>query len=360
MKKGIFQIVSLSFIVITCLSNALSQEVEIRGVYGSPESLWRKGFNLQECGVNALFVHSGAIDQELMQRAKKEGVKVFAEFATLNGKNYVENHPEAWPINEKGEQAPPASWFMGVCPTDSDFKKYRLSQLFELLQKYEIAGVWMDYLHWHAQFEEPNPILPETCFNESCLNAFQVSSGIKVPQGTPAERAQWILTHHNREWRDWRCSVLVGWANDIKTILKKERPDAILGNYQCPWKDDEFNGARRRILGLDFDMLSSVVDVYSPMVYHGRIGRNPEWVKDYVQWFCGRMHIKKGSFPKVWSIVQAHNDPAAISAKEFEQVLRFGVSGEANGVMMFTVTSVAEDENKIEVMKKVYQEWMKK
>ena len=60
-----------------------------------------------------------------------------------------------------------------------------------------------------------------------------------------------------------------------------------------------------------------------------------------------RLNIKAGTFPKVWPIVQAYNDPNIISAEEFEKVLRYGAGGQATGVMMFTSNSVAEDEQKI-------------
>ena len=106
---------------------------------------------------------------------------VFAEFATLNGKNYVEEHPEAWAINEKGEKVQAATWFMGVCPTEPGFRQYRFDQLRNLLLKYDLDGVWMDYVHWHAQFEDPEPILPETCFCDHCLDQFSVYSGIEIP-----------------------------------------------------------------------------------------------------------------------------------------------------------------------------------
>ena len=92
------------------------KKIEIRGVYGSPNPLWEKGYPLSDLGINSIFVHSGSLTVELVDRAKNENVKVFAEFATLNGKNYVEEHPEAWALNEKGEKVTAATWFMGVCP----------------------------------------------------------------------------------------------------------------------------------------------------------------------------------------------------------------------------------------------------
>ncbi|MBT8297529.1 MAG: hypothetical protein KJO52_04280, partial [Maribacter sp.] len=262
-----------------------TETVEIRGVYGNPKPFWGKGFNLNKLGVNAIFVHSGSINHDIMKRARSEGVKVYAEFATLNGKNYVEAHPEAWAINEKGEKVGAASWFMGVCPTEPTFRQYRFGQLRDLLLEYDLDGVWIDYVHWHAQFEEPEPILPETCFCNHCLDGFSKDSGIEIPDGTTSDKALWILNNHDEPWRDWRCKVIYDWTYEIKNIIKEVNPKTLLGLYHCPWDDQEFNGARRRILGLDYTLLKETIDVFSPMVYHRRMGRKPEWVQENIQWF---------------------------------------------------------------------------
>ena len=315
-----------------------------------------KGIDLQELGVNAIFVHSGSITQEMIQRAHQGGLKIYAEFATLNGKNYVEKYPEAWAINEKGEKVDAASWFMGVCPTEPGFKKYRMNQLEKLLQKFDLDGIWMDYVHWHAQFEEPEPILPETCFCDNCLTAFSNSTGLQIPDGPTPLKADWILTKHDIAWRDWRCSVISDWTKEIRSILKKENPEALLGIYHCPWTDDEFDGARRRVLGLDYDLLKEIVDVFSPMVYHGRMGRSPEWVKENINWFCNRLLPENETTPKIWPIVQAYNDPYTISNEEFGKILRYGLSGCSSGAMMFTSTAIVEDPEKIKMMSNIYLE----
>jgi len=328
--------------------------VDIRGIYGNPKPFWDQGLNLTDLGVNAIFVHGGSINREMMIRAREEGLKVYAEFATLNGNNYVDEHPEAWAINEKGERVEAATWFMGVCPTDPGFREYRFTQLQDLLGEFDIDGVWMDYVHWHAQFEDPDPILPETCFCDDCLNKFSQDKEISLPDGTTSEKARWILNNIDDTWRDWRCEVIVEWAFEMKAILKKEKPDALLGLYHCPWTDDEYNGANRRILGLDYDLLVDVIDVFSPMVYHGRMERSPDWVAENIEWFSRRLNIQKDQGPKLWSIVQAYDDPHVISTQEFETVLNGGLAGSATGVMMFTSYAVAEDNGKTEVMKKVY------
>jgi len=349
----------IAFVLMLLLFNFIaiisSSQNIIRGIYGHPKPLWEKGYTLQELGINAIFTHSGSIDSTLMKRAKKEGVKVYAEFATLNGKNYVQEHPEAWAINEKGERVEAASWFMGVCPTETGFRNYRFNLLRKLLREHDIKGVWMDYVHWHAQFEEPEPILPETCFCDHCLSSFSEEKDLTIPDGSTAEKAEWILQNKDDEWRDWRCSVIYDWSVQIRNIIQEEKPGTLLGIYHCPWNDKEFNEARRRILGLDYDLLRDVFDVFSPMVYHARMGREPIWVKDNIEWFCDRLNIKHGSYPKVWPIVQAYNNPYVISASEFETVMKGGMTAKSSGVMMFTTKAVADDTEKINVLKKFYK-----
>ncbi len=344
--------------VIICFLSLLihrnDNSISIRGIYGHPQLFWDKGYNLNELNVNAVFLHHKSITDTFMHRARAEKLKVYAEFATLNGENYVDKHPEAWAIDKSGQKVNKATWFMGVCPTDSGFIKYRMDELRTLATRYDLDGIWLDYLHWHAQFEDPDPILPETCFNNSCVNRFSREAGVNVPSGTIAQRADYILSHHQKKWRQWRASVIVEWVKQSKEVLKQVRPNALLGIYHCPWNDIEFDSARYKILGLDYGLLQKEVEVFSPMVYHKRMGRSADWVKENIEWFSGQL---KDSSTKVWPIVQAHNDPGKVGAAEFESILRNAVSGRATGVMMFTSSSVAEDPAKIEVMQKAYGEW---
>lgn len=329
---------------------------ETRGIYGNPNPFWNKDIELSHINVNSIFMNWKAIDEKIMEHAAKEGLKVYAEFPVLNGEGYVDKHPEAWAIDRNGKKVEPASWFMGVCPTEPGFRHYRMAELRQLLKRFDLDGIWMDYLHWHAQFEEPEPILPETCFCENCIRTFEAATGINVPEMETSLQAGWILDGHDGRWREWRCSVIADWVRETREVVKEERPDALLGIYHCPWDDEEFNGARLRILGLDYDLLKDLADVFSPMVYHGRMGRDAVWVKDNIEWFCKRMDIKPGVFPKVWPIVQAYDDPRAISPEEFGEVLGYGSGSGATGIMMFTSYAVAENSAKIEMMRKIYSE----
>jgi hypothetical protein len=326
----------------------------VRGTYSDPTPFWETGARLDQYGINAVFVHSGSITVDLVARARAEGAGVYAEFATLNGKGYVEWHPEAWPINEQGEKAPAATWFLGACPTDPGFRAYRLKSLETLLRQFDLDGIWMDYLHWHAQFEAQHPVLPETCFSATCLEGFSESASIRLPEGSTAEQARWILRYREEEWRDWRCAVLADWVREVRALIQKARPGILLGNFQCPWRDEDFGGARRRILGLDLRLLAALVDVMSPMVYHGRMGRPPSWVGESVAWLSERLGSTQ---PLIWPIVQAHPEPQPVSAAEFGEVMSQAHSAGATGLMMFTIESVASDPGKLNVLRDLYERW---
>lgn len=332
-------------------NDASSQQDFVKGVYGHPEKFWSNGQRLNDLKVNAVFLHHKSIDSTFMLRARHEKLKVYAEFATLNGEGYVNDHPEAWAVDRNGNNVEKATWFMGVCPTERGFIQYRLNELKKLVSRFDVDGVWMDYLHWHAQFEDPEPILPETCFNTSCINQFQKSTGIIVTGANTKEQADFILTHHEKAWRKWRTQVLGDWVKQFRDTLGKYKPGALLGIYHCPWNDKEYNGARYNILGLDYKILQQHSDVFSPMVYHKRMGRPASWVGENIKWFSKQITREN---VKIWPIVQAYNDPGVVDAAEFKDVLIGGTAGSSTGVMMFTSSSVAEDPQKVAVMKEVY------
>lgn len=348
---------SLSLLVVLAASTQ-DKAPPVLGTYAHPKAFWDTGARLDDYGVNAVFIHAGGIDEATFTRAKAEGCRVFAEFPTLNGKtgDYLKQHPDAHPIDDSGRPAPPATWFMGVCPTHPGFRQFRLEALRTLLTRFDLDGIWMDYTHWHAQFEDPYPVLPKTCFNDSCIAAFEAWWGRRVSGATPAEKAKWIFAHAAKPWEDWRVSVIVDWAKEIRGIVKAMRPRALVGIYHTAWKDEDLGGVRRRCLGLDFDALAPHVDVFSPMIYHGRSGKSPDYVREFVDYLGAKPWIRTAAnaYPRIWPIVQAHDDPR-VSPAEFEQVLNHGLSGKSTGVMMFTLRSVAQDPGKMEVMKRVYR-----
>jgi hypothetical protein len=328
----------------------------IKGVYGNPATLLKAGYRFDSLGMNAVFVRSQSLNQDFYTAARDQNCQVFMEFPTLNGKPYLNDHPEAWPINEKGDQAPPADWFMGICPTNPGFKTYRQNQLRNLLQEYAVDGVFLDYVHLHAQFETANPILPETCFCDHCTALFADHLKISLPGGPIPEKAAWILEHKDKEWRTWRNAILNGWIEDLGRIVKELRPEAKLGVFYCSWFPDDHDGALYRTLGIDVAGFAERADVLSPMLFHHMKNRPTAWVGEYLEWLDNVAFSEKSEGPLVWPIVQAHNNPGIISPEEFRKVMLEGSQPPSSGIMMFSDQSLLEDTAKLDVMKELYLE----
>jgi len=326
----------------------------VKGIYGNPGALLAAGHSFESLGVNAIFVRSVSLTQDLYRTARENGVRVFVEFPLLNGKYYLEKNPEAWPINEKGEKSPPADWFMGICPTDPGFRQHRFDELQRLLQEFEIDGLWLDYVHWHAQFETPDPILPETCFCDRCISTFEDQMKLKVPEGNIPLRAAWILEESDSLWRIWRSKILTGWVKEMKTVVKEKRPNALLGIFYCSWFPSDFNEALYRNLGINVYELAGIADVLSPMLFHRMMDRPTVWVHEYVAWLDELMSPYEGKKPAIWPIVQAHNKPVVIKAQEFYDVMKNGSRSPAGGIMMFSEQSLLEDPEKLNVVKEFY------
>lgn len=332
----------------------MNKDTFVKGVYGNPGTLFSKDYSYHELGVNAIFVRSISLNQQLYNTSKKQEIKIYVEFPMLHGKEYLKKYPEAYPINEKGEAAQPADWFMGICPTDPGFRSYRIEQLRSILNTYNVDGIWLDYLHWHAQFETPEPILPETCFCDHCIERYQQYAKVHVPGSNIPEKAEWILTHNDSSWRAWRSSILTGWVSEMKNIVKETRPDALLGIFYCPWYPTDYDGALYRNLGIDLKELAGLADVFSPMLFHKMMDRSTNWVNEYTVWLYNQFNTFSDNKPLIWPIVQAHNHPEVISPEEFREVMINGAKAPSTGIMMFSDVSLLDDINKIQVMKELY------
>jgi hypothetical protein len=327
----------------------------IKGVYGNPGTLLQAGYAFDSLGMNAVFVRSISLTPEFFQTAKQQGCNVYVEFPTLNGKEYLKEHPDAWPLDETGAPSPAADWFMGICPTHPGFKNHRIDELKTILNAYKVDGIFLDYLHWHAQFETPHPILPETCFCNRCLTLFAAYIGQEIPGSSQPEKANWILANQDNAWRSWRNSILNGWVEELGDVLHQQQPKALLGAYYCAWYPEDHDEALYRTLGIDVAALAERTDVLAPMLFHRMKDRPVSWVGDYLEWLNELLQPMGDHRPQVWPIVQAHNNPGIISSDEFREVMVLGSQPPATGIMMFSDVSLLDNPEKITVMQQLYR-----
>jgi hypothetical protein len=334
--------------------------LEIRGLYGGVPTEWfQKGQTLDDYGVNAIWVGSGSLRAEEIDLLKSQGARVYAEFNTLHEAGYLQAHPEAAPIGADGKICPPPDGWQGICPTHPDYRRDRMDAFRTILQSCAIDGIWLDYHHSHASWEQAVPNMPDTCFCERCLAQFSQDTGFTLPERPVAERAQILRTELRPDWTAWRCRVFTDWVREFRSIVDTERPTALLGTFHCPWSENDWEGALREKLAIDLKAQAPYLDVFSIMPYHARFGHadDPAWISRQVTWLGEFLGIQglPGERKQIWPILQLSDWGEKVPVEQIAAVLEQGTRLPASGVMVFAWGSLRNEPEKVAEMGRVYR-----
>ena len=309
---------------------------------------------LDEMGINA--VCACPQDAELIRELHLAGIKVYAEMGMFIGKRHWEAHPESRPINARGKPiGEPHPGYCGVCPNQEWLRKEILDKVADRFQKFEYDGLWLDFIRYPGRWEEKKPIVEECCFCDVCLGKFAGSRNVSYPANLKSteDKAQWILANHRQEWVRFKCETITDFVRQIKKAMARENPRAILGVFNVPWTQDEFDGAVLNHLGQDVKALAGYVDVFSPMVYHRYCRRPMRWIAEYTDW------VREATGRPVWPIVQVCDEPKPVrmSGDEVYRTLRTGLEADgSSGVMPFTLKHAVQDPAKLEALRKAFRE----
>ena len=333
--------------------------VTIRGVYGGvPVQILERGRTLDDYGINAIWLGSGAVTNERLALLRGAGVKVFAEFNTMHEAGYLREHPDAAPVGVDGEVSPPPDGWQGICPTHPGYRRYRMEAFRELLEKFPLDGVWLDYHHSHASWEQAAPKMPDTCFCERCVAQYVRDNGTLLPSPSSA-LPQVLLTRYREKWLRWRAGVFTDWVREFRAILDKTRPGILLGTFHNPWSDSDYNGARYEKLAIDLKAQARYIDVFSIMPYHARFGHaaDPAWISRQTAWLGTHLGIsgKAGERHKIWPIVQLSDWGETVPASQVKEILDHGTRLPATGVMVFAWGSLHKSWDKVEEMGRFYR-----
>jgi len=340
---------------------AARPHVQLRAIYGGfPAEIFQAGKSLSDYGINAVFMGSRSLTDERVRRLKEQGARVFAEFNSMHEADYLKDHPDAAPVGIDGTPEPPAEGWQGVCPTHPGYRTNRMTAFRELLQRFEIDGIWLDYHHTHASWERAVPVVPDTCFCQRCLVLFEKQTGIRTGSTGGAAAVKRFLAENRAAWVKWRCDVFTDWVREYRAILDETRPSALLGSFHCPWDLDDFDGALTDKLAIDLKAQAAYLHVFSPMPYHARFGHShdPAWISRQIAWLGKHIGISgegSGRRQEIWPIVQLSDWGESVPVKQVAPVLDHGSRLPASGVIVFAWGSLREQPAKIEEMGRFYK-----
>ena len=285
---------------------------------------------LQSWGNTAIF--GGYEDPGFVAAAHAAGMRVYAEISLFVHEKWWKESPASRPITHDGQPLEPEEWYYGVNPSTPTVRHRLLEQLESLLTKHALDGVWLDFIRWPCHWESPAPVLPRTSYDALTLNRFREDTGLDIPTDDPARAVQMLLSRYETEWTAWRCDQITFWVAEARAVLKRVRPDAVLGLFGVPWRLSDFEGAILNVIGQDYGALGRYVDVFSPMVYHVMCGRTVAWIGQVT----GEISALSGK--PVWPIIQSVDEPAPLSADEYGAALDVALQHPASdGVLVFTL-----------------------
>jgi hypothetical protein len=333
--------------------------LEIRATYGVvPTEIFEGGRTLADYGINTVFLNAGLVDAERVAVLRRHGARIYAEFNTMHHAEYLKAHPDAAPIATDGRVSPPPDGWQGVCPTHAGYRRNRMEAFSSLLEAHAIDGVWLDYHHAHASWEQAVPNMPDTCFCDRCIAQFSRDTGTELPKAPTPVVAGLLLGEHADRWVRWRCGVFTDWVREFREIGSRVRPGSLLGTFHNPWSDEDLNGARIRKLAIDLKGQAPYLDVFSPMPYHARFGHadDPAWISRQVSWLGEYLGIRgvRGERHRIWPIVQISDWGEPVPAPQVETVLEHGSRLPATGTIVFSWGSFRKQPDKIEALRRAW------
>jgi hypothetical protein len=334
--------------------------VTLRALYGGvPVQIFERGRALDDYGINAVWLGSGSITEERFALLKKHGSRIFAEFNTLHEAGYLKQNPDAAPIGADGKVSPPPDGWQGICPTHPGYRRYRMEAFRDVLERFPLDGIWLDYHHSHASWEQAEPNMPDTCFCSRCITRFSQETSTPLPAGPAAEISKTLLGQNRERWLRWRTQVFTDWVREFREILDRSRPGALLGTFHNPWSDSDFNGARLQKLAIDLKSQSRYIDVFSPMPYHARFGHasDPAWISRQTAWLGAYLGIqaKEGRQCRIWPIVQLADWGETVPVSQIREVLDHGTRPPATGVIIFAWGRLHQEWEKVEELGRFFR-----
>lgn len=320
------------------------------GDFGSLFEEWRR------LGINTAFV-SPALEskQEFRSLAKKTGVATFIIVPIFFNAEELEKRPDLYAITAQGEKAGD-DWVKFICPTRQDYCSQRIEYVKNLVREFDPDGISLDFIRYFVFWEKVYPdrtlgSLPQTCFDSSCLEAFQKETGLKIPSNLSdaSQKAQWIFANHLQEWTQCKCGVIVSMVKDLAEGARQVKPNIKITIHTVPWRREDFGGAIKIIAGQDLAQIAPLVDYISPMCYHHMVLRDPAWVhsvvEDVYDWTKGQV------LPSI-QVGEAYIT-AKLSSAEFKDALAEALKPPSEGVVFWNWDALDKSPEKKEAVRAV-------
>ncbi len=273
---------------------------------------------LVQAGVDAVFVPP---DRDTIAFYRKKGYGVYLAFNAFGGKGSWKRHPDSVPVTADGlsmDRKPALRGLGGMCPTHEGGRRERLADLSRWVMSFGgadgIDGIFLDFIRYPGYWESTDPELIDTCYCDRCMARFFADMGLPVPDIPASQRAGLIQGNHRSAWAAWKVERILSFIREARAVLEANPSGRklVLGVFTVPYTAYERQAALSVLLGQDVGRMADRVDVISPMLYPGLMGKSASWVARMVNYY---REMLAASPCRLWPIVQATDSGVELFAE---------------------------------------------
>lgn len=322
----------------------------LRPQTGLPDDKWKRIFGtIAENGIEAVLpeIFNGTtalfdlpnftVKEPLLERliplAHAAGLQIHAWMWTMpcNNKNIIEQHPDWYAVNGKGEPAHTHPAYVGyykfLCPCHPEVQDFIQARVRALAKIEDLDGIHLDYVRLPdvilAEGLQPKYNLvqdrefPEFdySYSSSCREQFEAQSGIDpLTLENPSE---------HEEWRQFRYDSVSNLVNGKLVPVAKEYNKKITAAVFPNWESVRQQWHR-------WDL-----DAFLPMLYQGFYNAGIDWIQTETEKGLQRLNHQK---PICSGLFIPQLEP-----NELEQAIKVAKAGGAKGVSLFGYNEMTTD-----------------
>jgi hypothetical protein len=177
---------------------------------------------------------------EMVKMLKESDIKVIAYYIVGMDLNYANTHHDEQIVFSDNR----AGTFPLPC-INTHYRQYVLNQLVEIVENYDVDGIWLDCIFYPQKDFFPDPDSPDfkktgaiSCFCPACLRKFQIETNLNVnPKDFIRGSDYWV------KWVQYRQKTLDSFLQETCLLLKSIKPEIKLSHNLMSFEQHDWRGA---------------------------------------------------------------------------------------------------------------------
>jgi len=226
--------------------------------------------------------------EPVVKEAKKKGLGVHAWVVVFNKPNpdLVKEKKDWFAINRNGDSCvdkpPYVPYYLWLCPSKEETRAFLLSGIQELIERYDLDGVHLDYIRLPDIFlpqglrtkygikkgkDEYNPLY-DFCYCEHCRDGFKKEYGVDSFENQ-------FGTSFWYKWAHWRADKITTFVSEFHNAVKSY--DSAMETSAAVFATP---GTSYRYVFQQWAKWP--LDLLQPMIYHEDYDKGVDWIGEAV------------------------------------------------------------------------------